>query len=227
MNIKELRRSNLQLLIKEYGNRQQLSNATNVDYAQLSQWLLPESNPSHRNIRDSSARRLEEITGKPKYWLDTDHKKETVIAVFDDEIPEGVIAIPEYSISFSAGNGKTTDIQEIDNSYPAYYRKDWFVKEKINPKKCRRFRVSGDSNDPYICDGNVILVNLAETNIIDGNFYAIRYGDDLRVKKLSKKIDGSVVLDSVNPHYPQEIISPVNLNELFQVIGRVRDKSGM
>ena len=74
--------------------------------------------------------------------------------------------------------------------------------------------------------GDTILVNLDETNIVDGKTYAIRYGDELRVKKLYRRIDGTLILRSVNPAFKDEEISPELADEHITVIGRVRDRSG-
>ncbi|CUI07850.1 hypothetical protein BN2497_10477 [Janthinobacterium sp. CG23_2] len=73
---------------------------------------------------------------------------------------------------------------------------------------------------------DTILVNADETNIVDGKLYAIRYGDDLRVKYLYRRLDGTVVLRSVNPAYRDEEVPPELAQEYICVIGRVRDKSG-
>ena len=65
-----------------------------------------------------------------------------------------------------------------------------------------------------------------ETGVTDGKLYAIRYGDELRVKYLSRRLDGILILRSVNPIYKDEEVSPELASEHITVIGRVRDASG-
>lgn len=151
----------------------------------------------------------------------------TILAVHpDDEQREDVIYVPESKIEFSAGNGRTANYELVEDGEPASYRLSWFQKYGINPTRVRRFRVAGDSMEPMLYARDTILVNQDETNIIDGKLYAIRYGDELRVKFLSRRLDGTLILRSANPNYKDEEITPEMANEHISVIGRVRDKSG-
>ena len=144
----------------------------------------------------------------------------------EDAIPEGIVLIPEYDIDLSAGNG--TINYEENLAEPRAYKKSWFSKEGINPKYAKRFKVHGDSMEPILFDGDSVLVNMDEndtTRIIEGKIYAIRYGNELRVKRLSRRLDGTITLHSDNKAYKDEEIKPEN-HDAFAIIGRVRDKSG-
>jgi phage repressor protein C with HTH and peptisase S24 domain len=79
---------------------------------------------------------------------------------------------------------------------------------------------------PMLYPRDTILVNTEETNVVDGRLYAIRYGDELRVKYLSRRLDGTMILRSVNPAYKDEEVPPQIADEHITVIGRVRDRSG-
>lgn len=145
----------------------------------------------------------------------------------EDDLDDDWIAVPESKVAFSAGPGHIPTYDLVDEREPATYRRSWFQKERINPKRVRRFRVVGDSMEPFVFAGDSILVNLDETNIVDGKVYAIRYGDDLRVKILSRRFDGTLTLRSFNSEkYKDEEIPPAVAAEHIAVIGRVRDKSG-
>lgn len=143
----------------------------------------------------------------------------------DDDIPDDVVLVPESRITFAGGDGHV-NYELIEDEEPATYRRSWFQKYGINPDHVKRFRVTGDSMEPLLYARDTILVNLDETQIIDGRLYALRYGDQLRVKYLSRRIDGTLVLRSVNPAYKDEEISAELANEHITVIGRVRDRSG-
>lgn len=151
----------------------------------------------------------------------------TVTAIHpDDPHDPDVIYVPESRIEFSGGNGRTAQYELIEDEEPATYRLSWFQKYGINPEHVRRFRVSGDSMVPMLYPRDTILVNTDETNIVDGKMYAIRYGDELRVKYLSRRLDGTIILRSVNPAYKDEEVGPELAQEHISVIGRVRDTSG-
>lgn len=143
----------------------------------------------------------------------------------DDGIPDDVVLVPESRIEFAAGDGKI-NYELIEDEEPATYRRSWFQKYGINPDRVRRFRVAGDSMIPLLYPRDTILVNLDETQVVEGRLYALRYGDQLRVKYLSKRLDGTLILRSVNPDYKDEEITADLANEHITVIGRVRDRSG-
>lgn len=145
-----------------------------------------------------------------------------------DEVADGYIQIRESEVRFAAGNGRTAQFEEIENSVPATYRREWFDKEGINPSMARRFKVHGESMEPLLFDCDTVLVNLAETNVVNGKVYALRYSDELRIKRVYKKLDGGLILHSDNPNFlpNDEDISPGAVQEHINIIGRVRDKSG-
>lgn len=149
----------------------------------------------------------------------------------EDDLPDGVVAIPEYGIRLSGGNGRPIISYEVEElREAATYRASWLQKERLNPKFLRRFKVAGESMIPLLYPNDVVLVNLEEgglENVKGGRVYAILYGDDLRVKRLYyQKLTGVLTLKSENPAYQDEILSPDVVRDSITVIGRVRDKSG-
>lgn len=145
----------------------------------------------------------------------------------DNEVSlDEVIAVPEVDVHFSAGNGHEGHYEVPPDSEPAYFRRSWFISERINPKHARRFRVTGDSMEPSVYSGDHVLVNMAETDIVDGKVYALRYGTGLRIKRLFRHLDGTLVLRSDNPRYAEEVVPPELVAEHITIIGRVRDRSG-
>lgn len=143
----------------------------------------------------------------------------------DDALPDDVVLVPESRIEFAGGDGRI-NYELVEHEEPATYRRSWFQKYGINPDRVKRFRVVGDSMEPMLFPRDTILVNLDETNVIDGRMYALRYGDQLRVKHVSRRIDGTLILRSVNPAYKDEEIPPGVVEEHITIIGRVRDRSG-
>lgn len=141
---------------------------------------------------------------------------------------DNYIQIRESQVRFAAGNGRSPHFDELRDSLPATYRREWFTKEGINPLNARRFKVHGGSMEPFLFDSDTVLVNLAETHITNGKVYALRYGDELRIKRVYKKLDGGLILHSDNPDFlpRDEEVPPAVVDEHIAIIGRVRDKSG-
>lgn len=145
----------------------------------------------------------------------------------DDPLPEDVVLIKESEVTFQGGNGNDLQYEIIADSEPATYRLSWFQKERLSAKHCRRFKCSGESNEPFVFSGDTILVNMQETQIKNGKVYAFWHeGEGRRMKKLFQKNDGTLTLRSFNSDFPDEVLSPTESAEKITIIGRVRDKSG-
>ena len=152
------------------------------------------------------------------------------VRAHDDEepLPDAYIQIPETEVRFAAGNGRTALFDEVLDSVPRTYRRDWFTKEGINPAHAHCFKVHGESMEPFLYDGDSVLVNMGETVILNGKVYALRCGDELRIKRVYRKLDGSLILHSDNPAFiPRDEEVPAEaVEQHISIIGRVRDKSG-
>lgn len=139
--------------------------------------------------------------------------RSNIIAIHpEDDLAEGTVQIEEYKGKFRRGNGnKVVTYEREEDSEPATYRLLWMQKQRLNVKHLNRFKVSGDSMEPLLFSGDSVLVNLAECEfeqIKDGKIYAIRYGDDLRVKRLFRKLDGGLTLRSYNQDHKDEGLTP-------------------
>ncbi|HZR35135.1 MAG TPA: S24 family peptidase [Nevskia sp.] len=154
---------------------------------------------------------------------------ESPIRVFhpDDPPAEDEVRIPESRVKFSGGHGHEPVYETVEDVEPATYRLSWFQKERINPNKTKRFRVIGSSMEPLLWPGDSVLVNLEETNVRSGQIYVFRHGNELKVKTLTRKSDGALVLGSINKaNYPDDVVPASEVDEAITIIGRVRDKSG-
>jgi len=80
--------------------------------------------------------------------------------------------------------------------------------------------IVGDSMDPVIKDGSLILVDYSQNEkIYQGKPYIVRVDNVIMCKFLDMREAGKLILISANPAYSEIII---NTNyENFQIIGRV------
>ncbi|MBF5007619.1 S24 family peptidase [Diaphorobacter caeni] len=166
----------------------------------------------------------------PRETTGADHRTNVIALHPEDALPEDVVQIEEYKVHFSGGNGNTVVTYELEeDSEPATYRLSWLQKHRLSVKHLKRFKVRGESMEPMLFDEDSILVNLAEgefEQIKDGKVYAFRYGDELRVKRLYRRLDGGLTLRSYNSEYKDEDLTPSQVAQHITLIGRVRDKSG-
>jgi len=135
----------------------------------------------------------------------------------DDEYSE----IPVYDIEASAGHGSLFD-QELISGY-LKFRKDWLAREGLHSKDLVAIRVTGDSMDGTLSDGDTVLIDRSRTKP-DGVF-AIRIGDGLRIKRLQEMTDGSLRVSSDNPMYQPEVIHPENMEQV-EIVGQCYWRGG-
>lgn len=138
---------------------------------------------------------------------------------------DNCIPVPFYNIGIAAGSGKQLDDETEKEAM--YFDKRWLKNVLgVDYKNLALVYASGDSMDSGfnlpndIKDGDLLLVDTSQT---EGNnkTYVIRVNNqELRVKQLVKKFDGTLHILSANSKYKDEVYTPNN--ELtIEVIGRV------
>lgn len=89
-----------------------------------------------------------------------------------------------------------------------------------NPDSCSIIRATGDSMQPTIPDGSMLVVDHQQSEVKNGHIMIIALEDDLLVKRCRRRLDGLVELISDNPAYPPETIGRDTIQQL-RVVGRV------
>jgi len=80
--------------------------------------------------------------------------------------------------------------------------------------------------EPTIYDGDVILLDSASDRVVDGQIYVLRYGDELKVKRLFRRYDGTLIIRSDNDaKYPDETVPPTEDGRVA-VLGKVVWRAG-
>ena len=123
------------------------------------------------------------------------------------------------------GGAYAWEFEEVDNSHA--FRREWLDERGLRPHRCKLWSVTGDSMAPWACDGDVVMINLDQQQIKNGKVYAIAAGDELRIKRLFKRSDGSIEVRSDNPSpmYPTETYHGEDINRI-QIIGEVVWRGG-
>lgn len=152
---------------------------------------------------------------------------EILVWEHEGELPPGdYVLVPQLSLHLSAGNGRAA--VEIDRELPQAFRADWIRAKRLKAKYLTCMTAAGDSMAPWITDGDSLVIDTGDTDVRDGEPYALRYGNELRVKRLYRRFDGVLVLRSDNldkTKYPDEIVTATDL-EHVEVIGRVVWRGG-
>jgi len=88
--------------------------------------------------------------------------------------------------------------------------------------------VRGDSMLPRLADGDAVLINRADTRIVDGKVYALVLGREAKIKTLRRGADGSLIVMSENTDkrmYPDEVVGVDSIEDVY-IIGRAVQRSG-
>jgi phage repressor protein C with HTH and peptisase S24 domain len=88
------------------------------------------------------------------------------------------------------------------------------------PAKVALIRVIGDSMEPYLAEGDLILLDTSVTRIEADNVYVLQQGDMLLARHIQIRLDGTVAVKNYNEACEPEVL-PAEMAEKLQVIGRV------
>ncbi len=100
------------------------------------------------------------------------------------------------------------------------FQATWLRKRGINPGAARALTVRGDSMEPTIRSGDILLVDTSKDRIEDNGIYVVVSGGYVLVKRVHPRLDGSLMLISDNATYPPEDVPAIEAS-VFRVAGRV------
>lgn len=132
---------------------------------------------------------------------------------------EDFALVPFYDVEASAGWGRLVD-QELKISDMAF-RTDWLATMGLKPSHCALIKARGDSMEPTIHDGDLLLVDTQANTIKDDAIYIVQADHHLVVKRVQQALDGSLIIISDNKRYENQTIGSDQV-EKVKVAGRVR-----
>jgi phage repressor protein C with HTH and peptisase S24 domain len=133
--------------------------------------------------------------------------------------PDGFKLIPRLDTQASAGAGA---LVEAERAYEVLaFREDWLRRRGINPSATHVLSAKGDSMEPTIRDGDILLVDTSIDRVMDNAIYVVVFAGRTLVKRLQLRRDGSVLIRSDNSEaFSDEVVPPSEVTELI-VAGRV------
>lgn len=157
-------------------------------------------------------------------WDGVDRRKNAIptepnIGVHDsveDLDPERYLQVESFDVKLSAGSGNIEWVPSRGD--PVTFRAGWFAFKKLKPKTCKLVYVRGSSMEPILSDGDAVLIDTAQTSVIDGEIYAVLYWDALYIKTLYR-IPGGIQLKSENSEHPSFDVRGEDLEHLT-ILGR-------
>lgn len=185
-------------------NQAELAKIMKVTPVTVSQWITGKTEPKLANLQI-----LSDFFDVDFGWLCTGLHQSCVKLNSDSPC----VSIPYYNdVVASAGTGRVTFNEEfvsIDtNVIPL---------SKARNSVC--IRVGGNSMEPVLYDGSIIIIDLKDTNIRDGDMYVFRQADAIRVKAAAYCSTG-VIFKSYNSEYKDELYTFPSLKDI-EILGRV------
>jgi len=124
--------------------------------------------------------------------------------------------IPKVKARLSAGGGSFEVGSEVEGYYA--FRKDWLT-TKGNRNNMVLMDIFGNSMEPEMKDGDTILIDESQKDILAGAIYAVGIDDTIMVKRVEKH-PNKLVLLSDNKDYSPIYLQGNEINSV-RIIGKV------
>ena len=166
------------------------------------------------SIPDKWILQLYKTFGLNPDWVETGSGQTFIKkSVSDDSIFKN---IPKVKARLSAGGGSFEVGSEVEGYYA--FRKDWLT-TKGNRNKMVLMDIFGNSMEPEMKDGDTILIDESQKDILAGAIYAVGIDDTIMVKRVEKH-PNKLVLLSDNKDYSPIYLQGNEINSV-RIIGKV------
>ena len=197
----EVRRQNLLVAIERAGSAAKLAALSNTSPAYLSQIKnrTPDSKTgTPKTMGDDMARRIEAAIEEPVGWMDVPHGPEMAVPSADvvdlfpgarrvhlsDADDPSMTQIRRGKIKVRAGmTGFQVEPEHYEGETQGVPTK-WMLKEGLSRDALVSTTVRGESMEPALYDGDVIVVNTRDTKLVDGAVYVVNYEGEAVVKRM-------------------------------------------
>jgi phage repressor protein C with HTH and peptisase S24 domain len=219
-----LRRANLQAWMDEKTvSRTDLAAKLGVGRAYISNLFNPE-----RFFGEKSARSMEEKLYLPKGYLDEDGNQAMSVEKWDkptDLQPDTFGLVPRFDYVMLKDGLIKRPTRIPRRTTPLAFERAWLIDAGVTSLKNLTFiKAEGVAMAPYINNGDLVMIDMGQKNIDDGQVYAVHHAD-IRVRRAHLRKGGAVLLKPDNPRMPEELIEADDLASV-PVLGRVLWRCG-
>lgn len=209
----------------DIGSQQDLATALGVNRSAITQakrrdavpqkWILALSrefglNPDWLEFGKGSRRRMHADDASPALSSPAGSEQSSVV-----ELP-AIATVPKVYARLCAGGGSFDVEAAVVEEH--IFKQDW-LSRKGKPGAMVLMDVFGNSMEPEIHEGDMVLVDQSQQDLFPGSIYAVGFEDTVMVKRLERKT-GEIVLHSDNPDYSPILLRGDEL-ENFRIIGRI------
>lgn len=190
------------------GNQADFARAIGKSPAQVNQWIR-----GIRNFGGASARHTEMKLGLCQGYFDGARKIQSSV----EPVEPGHDFVPVSRVLLRLEAGVTGyHVQQLEgNGPPIFFRRDYLESRGWRSDRLFAMKVMGDSMEPSLFDGDLVVINSADTEPIDGEVFAVNYEGQAVIKRL-RRDSGEWWLDSDNTRH-----KPKRCDEHAIIVGKV------
>jgi phage repressor protein C with HTH and peptisase S24 domain len=217
----------LQVILRQWPSADRLARAMGVSPSAFRKWLRGEAEPSRERLVA-----LADAAKVGVAWLAKGEGPGPSVGPSDNSdrrgrtadktrVAEGddFVLLPKRLEAVAAGTGNPPPAM-LDTEYIAF-RQDWVRSVLgIDPAHLILETAVGESMQPTIRDGDLLLVDTTDQAVASFGIYVLEVGSERLVKRVQRKLDGSLVLISDNETYQPDHVSGTML-QTVTVVGRV------
>ena len=135
--------------------------------------------------------------------------------------------IPQFTARGASGAGYLNDHVEVTGGLA--FKRTWLARENLKEGDLRVIYNSGNSNEPTLSDGEVLLIDVAKKEPRNGKMFAILTADgEVIIKRMISDLAGGWLVRSDNPdksRYPDLAVSEESIAAI-EIIGQVVWRGG-
>lgn len=111
--------------------------------------------------------------------------------------PDRFRLVPRLEVALSMGQGRGVP-ETIEERQGLAFQVAWLKRLGVSPERLRVFPARGNSMEPTISDGSVVLVDTGSTEVISGKVFVVEIDHEPRLKRLFKRPNGMIQVVSDN-----------------------------
>ena len=217
----------LQTILRHWPSADRLARAVGVSPSAFRKWLRGEAEPSRERLVA-----LADAAGVGVAWLAKGDGPEprfpelagstgaqTASSQNDTGVnPRLFVLLPKRPEAAAAGSGTPAPPSPLSEFIA--FGHDWIrTTFRLEPEDLLLESAVGESMQPTVRDNDLLLVDTTDRKLREFGIYVLEYQGERLVKRVQRKLDGSLILISDNAIYEAERIPAERVNDVT-VLGR-------
>lgn len=130
-----------------------------------------------------------------------------------------LVLLPRFDVQASAGSGSMIHSEQVVDYFAI--RRSW-IRDRLRcaPENVVLIEAIGDSMEPTIGHGDLLLVDISAPKLRDSSIYVLSLDGELLVKRIERRLGGGIAVKGDNPRYDVEVFAADQVS-LLTIVGQV------